>query len=260
MASFLTTSGYFLVALILLSIITLMSALTLYKTRRIHLATYALKEDLNQTKAETEQLFRQIQALLAIEKLLRLPKALPPMRGWAGSPDFLLRTAEEIFSRTPKIVMECSSGVSTLISARALQITGKGHVFSLEHDPVYAEKTRQLLHDHGLKEWATVLDSPLRETDVSSTPWYSLEAIPSSLQLIDILVVDGPPGTTGPLARYPALPLLHSRLNDSALIIVDDAARDDEQAMLSRWQQEFPDFKQIKVYCEKGCALLERVV
>lgn len=231
-------------------------ALLLHKTRKIHLTTYHLVSDAARTRKETEALFSQIQALLALERKLSLPEALPAVRGWAGSPDFLLRIADEIQERKPEVVMECSSGVSTLVVARCLQINGKGHVFSLEHDPEYAGATRKLLDKYGLVEWATVLDAPLVTTH-TETPWYQEESIPQDLESIDMLIVDGPPAAVAPLARFPAVPRLSSRMATTSLIIMDDANRDDETEIVKRWLQMFPMLSYTDGRCEKGCALLE---
>ncbi|CAI8966344.1 class I SAM-dependent methyltransferase [Methylocaldum szegediense] len=232
-------------------------ALCFYKVRKIHLASYQIVSDLAKIRRETDSLFNQIQALLALERKLGLPEALPPMRGWAGSPDFLLNVANEILVRKPKIIMECSSGVSTIVAARCAQINGIGHVYSLEHDPEYSNATRKLLAQYGLSDWATVLDAPL-VTKVTATPWYDEEVIPQSLKAIEILIIDGPPSSIAPLARYPALPRLRERMAVNSLIIADDTFRPDEQEMLRRWQVEFPEFRQRQVYSEKGCTLLER--
>lgn len=231
-------------------------ALLLYKTRKIHLATYNLVTDTARVHKEIDVLFSQIQALLALERKLALPQALPPLRGWAGSPDFLLRIASEIEERKPGAVLECSSGVSTLVVARCLQMNGKGHVFSLEHDPSYATTTRKLLGKYNLSDWATVLDAPL-ETKHTETPWYREESIPKDLGPVDMLIIDGPPATVAPLARFPALPRLLSRLSTTSLIVMDDANRDDETEIVNRWLQMFPMLLHRDGYCEKGCALLE---
>jgi predicted O-methyltransferase YrrM len=233
-------------------------AVTLYKVRKIHLATYSLSSDINAIRQETDSLFRQIQALSALERKLGLDQPLPPLRGWAGSPDFLLVVANEIDARKPKVIMECSSGASTVVCARMLQRLGKGHVYSLEHDETYAIATERIVASHSLSAWVTVIRAPLAATD-TSTPWYSSSAIPRDLGGVDLLVVDGPPSPIGPLARYPALPRLVDVLSPNAAIIVDDAKRDDEQAMLARWHREFPTFSQTPVDCEKGCVILTRI-
>lgn len=243
------------VLLLLLALLALM-ALVLHKMRRVHLATYQLLDDVVATRREASALFGQIQALLALERKLGLAEALPPMRGWAGSPDFLLVVADEVLARKPQTVMECSSGVSTLVVARCLQMNGAGHVYSLEHEPDYANKTRRLLGRYGLADWATVLDAPL-QTKHTDTPWYAEEAIPADLALVEILIVDGPPSPTAPLARFPALPRLLPRLANDALIILDDADREDEREMVRRWKQQFPKLRETEVSCEKGCVMIK---
>jgi hypothetical protein len=235
-------------------------AFTLYKVKKIHLATYRLTEDARIVRNETLALFSQLQALLALERRLVLPKALPATRGWAGSPDFLLVVLETILSRRPTTVLECSSGVSTLVAARALQMNGKGHVYSLEHDAHHAAKTRKLLDEYGLHAWASVIDAPLVTTSFPSA-WYSPDRLPADLDSIDMLVVDGPPSATGALARYPALPALADRLHGNTVVLADDTEREDERATLLRWKSEFPEFRQEDMHCEKGCVMLtnERV-
>ena len=44
--------------------------------------------------------------------------------------------------------------------------------------------------------------------------------------------------SSGPLARYPALPLLRDRCAPGARFILDDAARPDEKAIINRWTRE----------------------
>jgi hypothetical protein len=60
-----------------------------------------------------------------------------------------------------------------------------------------------------------------------------------SLSSIDMLIVDGPPQATQALARYPALPLLFSRLNDTAIIVLDDFNSTAQQEIVKMWIQEF---------------------
>lgn len=231
--------------------------ISLHKIKKIHLSSFELLNDSKCIKRETEALFSQIQALLALERKLHLQDALPPMRGWAGSPDFLLKTAEEALRRKPTTVMECSSGTSTVVLARCLQLNGSGHVYSLENSPEFAVKTRALLAQHGLSDWATVLDAPL-VSKATPTPWYDESAIPTELPAIDMLVVDGPPASTAPLARYPALPRLHSRMSANCILMLDDADRVDEIEIVKRWQSEFSDFERSHLGCEKGLVLMSR--
>lgn len=226
---------------------------TLHKVRRIHLATFPLLAAMDATRRESHSIFPQIQALLSLERRLALPDALPAMRGWAGSPDFLLFVADTARERKPRTVLECSSGVSTVVLARCMQKNDSGHVFSLEHSPEYAERTRQMLEFHGLAAWATVIDAPL----TGAQPWYSLENLPTDIGPIELLVVDGPPAASAPLARQSALPRLLDRLADHAAIILDDAARPDEQQIIRQWLESYPSLTASTIPAEKGCVLIE---
>lgn len=243
-------SGY-IISLELVLIIIL-----LFKIIRIHKVVLGIQETSLLGLRESEETFSQIQSFWALEKKLGLTETLPKMRKWAGSPDFLLFVADEVLARKPSVVMECSSGVSTVVVARCLQLTGFGHVYSLEHDPIFAEKTRQMLKKYNVLEWATVIDAPLT-SEHTATPWYSEAAIPSNLPLVDMLIVDGPPTATAPLARYPALPRLISRMTDRFIIFVDDANRADEIEMVRLWRELYPSLHCTQIDCEKGLVMLE---
>src|SRR6185295_577572 len=78
------------------------------------------------------------------------------------------------------------------------------------------------------------------------------------IEPIDLLVVDGPPGDVGDLARYPALPLLHERLSDNAVILLDDASRRDMRLILDLWLREFDNFDLERIDTEKGAAILRK--
>lgn len=138
-----------------------------------------------------------------------------------------------------------------------MQINGGGHVYSLEHEAQFAEATRRLLRDYGLQDFASVIDAPL-QSEGSQSPWYSLDGLPDSLPPVDVLVVDGPPASGAPLARYPALPRLKSRLAAKCSVFVDDADRPSEQETIRRWLHESPEFSAEKVSCEKGLTVLRR--
>ena len=231
--------------------------LTLHKVRRVHLHAFELLEHGRVTRVEVEHLFAQLQSLSLLERTLAMQQPLPPTRGWAGSPDFLLFAARHALAHKPKIAVECGSGVSTVVLARCMQLVGHGHLFSLEHEPVYAQKTRELLLEHGLEAWADVIDAPLKAI-ATSTAWYDEAMFPDAMRGIDLLVVDGPPDDVARLARYPALPRLLSRMAEHFTVIVDDAARPDETEMVARWKQEVPGTTSSSAPAEKGLAIVCR--
>jgi len=241
--------------LFLLAAMVAIGLLTLHKVRSIHKSTYRLLEDVAEVRRESEALYGQIQATASLQHVLQLTAPLPAMRGWAGSPDFLLHLAEHLQQHKPQAVLECSSGVSTLVAARCLQLNGQGHVWSLEHDAEFAGKTRALIARHGLSDWATVLDAPL-EPDSEGRRWYGDAVLPAAMGPVGVLVVDGPPQSTGPLARAPAFERLRSRLAPGAHIFVDDADRPDEQAMVAQWLQAEPRLNVERPPAEKGLAVV----
>jgi len=229
------------------------------KITRIDRATWDLPAMLDEKINLAElRLYRQIEALTALNALIRPVLPLPPLRAWAGSPDFLLELARCVMLKKPSVIVECSSGASTVVAARCCQLNGSGHVYSLEHERVFAEATRERLREQGLVGWATVIDAPLEVGIVSgdSYSWYTLHDLPD--QPIDLLVVDGPPASLGPLARYPAGPKLLPRLSGRGLVLVDDADRTDERQIVQRWQDEFPALKARHVIAEKGLVVLEQ--
>lgn len=201
-------------------------------------------------------LFSQIEALNGIYLDLGFKKSLPLTRGWAASPDFLYQIAGHALSEKPQTIVECGSGVSTLILARSVQINGTGHVYSLEHLPEYAQRTRNTLNKHGIAECATVIDAPLRTVQLNGKDWrwYSVDNLPDIG--IDMLVIDGPPESTSKLARYPVGPILFNRVKNRGTVFLDDASRPDEREIIKLWMQENPALHQEVRDCEKGCVIL----
>lgn len=229
----------------------------LHKVQHMHKMTYVLATESSETHREVLSLYAQLQSLAALERRLSLADPLPPLRGWAGSPDFLLQVALEVGRSRPYCVLECSSGVSTLVVARSLQQVGHGHVYSLEHEPRFAEQTRSLLRQHGLTDWATVIDAPL-EVGEDGRTWYRVSALPQTVRDVALLVIDGPPASVGPLARYPALPRLRERLAPSFALLLDDAGREDECEVVRRWCSEWPALQLQQLPAEKGLVRLVR--
>lgn len=210
------------------------------------------------TRRHADRLFRQLEALQSLHQLIEVRRALPPSRGWAASPDLLLTYVEEILAQNPRCVVECGSGLSTVWAAYAVQsLGGSGRVVALDHDAEFAEKTRAMLAEHGLSELAEVRHAPLTPVDLpaGSWPWYDTAAL-KDVQDVGVVLVDGPPKPTAVQARYPAIPVLREQLVPGAVVLVDDTAREDEQAILQRWVAEWPELTCEQLPYEKGAARL----
>lgn len=206
---------------------------------------------------ESARLYGQLEALGAIRDALDGRIAVPSTTDWAASADLLRELVMVVMARRPKVVVETGSGTSTVVVAGCLERLGEGHLWALEHLPSYASETRELLAVGGLGGRATVVDAPLVDVRLGADTWswYDLSALPA-IGPIDLLFVDGPPGDTGPLARYPALPVLLDRLAPDAAIIIDDGARPDERAMVARWCAEVPGITVRQLRTQKGGTLL----
>lgn len=193
------------------------------------------------------QSFRQVQSdtLREVEALLRLRSEYPVqfdtplLGGFALSPRGMWHLLTVVREHRPDTIVELGSGLSTLYLTRCTAGMPGTVIYSLEHDESYLAATRDVLQQHEAEDAVTLVHAPLVTTDVAGEPypWYRL---PSSLpESIDLLVVDGPPGRTGSLARMPAMACLFDRLTVGAIVILDDADRDDERAIARSWEQEY---------------------
>lgn len=208
-----------------------------------------------ETSIEDRQTRHAIWQLNQVEALVQLyggaidvdtrPTPMPLSGGWAMDPANIVAMLDLIQRRRPEVVVEIGSGTSTAWTARLLRRMGTGRVIAIDHDAYFADATRAVIDRLGLSASVDIRVVDLVPAGIQDheTPWYDITTL-SDITTIDVLVVDGPPQRTGPLARYPALPLLYERLSDNALVIMDDASRDDERSILRRWVDEFPAMRE----------------
>jgi len=218
-----------------------------------------IEERLCKNRDDAAEHYRQIEALCSVYSAIRPTIPLPPMRGYAISPDFAGLLISMATERRPRLVVETGSGVSTLILAYCLRRLGRGRVLALEHDADYAARTADTIRKHNLSDVATVIHAPLTRTRVDGCDgrWYDLSAL-ADHPAIDMLVIDGPPGETQKMARYAALPLLWKCLARDAIILIDDYRRQDERRMVDLWLARYPGLCREVFPTETGAAVLRR--
>jgi predicted O-methyltransferase YrrM len=221
-------------------------------------------DTLRQAKAdiqkETRQTFSQLEALQNLKDVLPATDLLPPTRGWAASPDLLMVLVDLVITERPSLIVECGSGASTLWMALALRrFEIDGRIVSLEHDPIFGAKTRDLLARHKVLDLVELRDAPLESysLDGENYSWYATRAW-EDLKGIDLLFVDGPPAATGDRARYPGLPLLSESLSPVATVVLDDLIVPDMQEVLRLWLDAYPEFGSEILPLEKQAAVLRR--
>lgn len=186
-------------------------------------------------------------------ELLHLNSGVPYSEHWSAAADFLKLLVDEVIIQGPQSIVECGSGVSTLMLAAACRENGGGSVASLEHQHEYASDMRDVIAAYELQEFAKIIDAPLVDTHLNDRAyqWYSLEKMDQ--HSIDMLVIDGPPGKLQRHSRYPALPLFYQCFAKGATILLDDAARADEQEIARSWQSEFKNLNGNFIDNERGC-------
>jgi predicted O-methyltransferase YrrM len=193
--------------------------------------------------------YRQTQALIQLTQLLDFKSPIPPTRSWAASPDLLLTITEIVRKYRPGLVVELGSGVSTLVAAKA----GARKVVSIDNSDEFGGKTISLLKDHKVRG-VDVRIAPLQPYANGFT-WYDTSMI-KDLKKIDLLIIDGPPGSKNPEARYPALAEFKDKLSSKAVIIIDDVHREGERKLAEDFAKGMPNHQLVILDHEKGTAVI----
>ena len=235
---------------------TTLATLTTGRDRSARLATRGVVAD------ATLSLGNRLQATQNLFALVAPCGPVPQLVGYVASPDVLLVLVGKFLALRPSLTVECGSGTSTLFLALAAQQHGvDGRIVSLENNLEYAEGTRALLAEHGVGHLAEVRHAPLTPTSLPDHegPWYDPAAL-EDLHDIGLAFVDGPPGTIGPQARYPMVPLLVDRFAPRCAILLDDANRREEQGVTERWTTRLDGFGYRFLPLTRGAGLFERDV
>jgi predicted O-methyltransferase YrrM len=208
----------------------------------------------------SEEKFQRLEEFIALNEVLNPRYPLPALTKSTVTPALANIISRTIATQKPKVILECGSGVSTLIVCYCLSRNGSGHVYSLDHMDEYAQITRDTLHLHHLSEYGTVYVADLVDVHIDDREmtWYNPEVL-GSISDIDLLIVDGPPGHLSKMARYPAIPILLNKLKEGAIILVDDYDRPDEKSMVKEWCDKY-GFTILHEYdVEKGACALRRI-
>ena len=244
-----------LAAVVLLVAVLAVQVLTLKRLRQLHakqerfarrqarqakrLSTTAQGQRGAISRTQTQTLI-QVQSLLDLYSLVTPRTSMPSTHGWAASPSTMQAVVRSVLDDKPSTVVECGSCSSSVWIGYALERNGRGRCISLEDDAGYAETTRALVRSHGLEHVVEVRVAPLKDVSVDGEvfSWYDTDAL-ADVTDIDLAFVDGPPGTVGPLCRFPALPLMSKHCSDGAVFILDYTVRSDEQEIARRWTAEY---------------------
>jgi predicted O-methyltransferase YrrM len=202
-----------------------------------------------ENKKQSMIAYRQTEAFIQLSNLMQFKSAIPATRSWAASPDLLLLISETVKKNKPALVVELGSGVSTLVCAKS----GARKVISIDNSEQYGGKTRDLLKEHKVRG-VEIRIAPLRPY-ANGSEWYEVSAL-KDLKKIDLLIVDGPPGSKNPEARYPALKEFKDKLSAKAIVIIDDVNRDGERKLAEDFAKALPNHTLTILDHEKGTAII----
>ena len=124
---------------------------------------------------------------------------------WSPSVEYVVDSLQ--YARQTKgPVLECGSGLSTLLLGIVAQCAGKV-VWTLEHNRLWSDNVKNNLAKYGIKSVRLCLNE-LR--DYNNFCWYDppFTQMPDNFSLV---VCDGPPGET-PGGRYGLLPIMQNKL------------------------------------------------
>ncbi|WP_205697904.1 class I SAM-dependent methyltransferase [Conexibacter sp. SYSU D00693] len=174
-----------------------------------------------------------LEAWQVLRPLLDAGPYLPWSSG-ALRPAALVRACNEVVLGDRRAVVECGSGMSTVVLARLLRQREAGQLVALEHDEGWAQRVHDLLRREALQDRARVVHAPLD----GDPPWYAEAALDDLPMAIDLLLVDGPPAYLpgDEHRRAPALTTLDDRLAHGATVVLDDIDRPGERAVLEGWE------------------------
>lgn len=151
--------------------------------------------------------------------------------GWSASSDYLTSCIDRALT-SPGPILECGSGLSTILIGAVAHQRGINY-WVLEDSQEWADKVQKCLIRYGFSS-VKLCTKPLK--NYVDYCWYDppLKSMPAAFSLI---VCDGPAGST-PGGRYGLVPVMRNQLSKDCVILLDDAGREEELSIVSRWKSE----------------------
>lgn len=197
--------------------------------------------------------YSQIESLFSIFSILNITKPLPSFRGWSISPDFANIIIQKILEKKPGNILECGSGVSSLIISYLIKDKNWGNLVSFEHDKEFAVRTKELLKSHDVSGKTIIHAMDLIDYNLENNhwKWYDTSVLNQDMKF-DLIIIDGPPAYIHPKSRYPSLFLLDKHLNIGGIILLDDCLRENDNNIVKQWMKNFSNYSSEWFNTEKG--------
>ena len=216
---------------------------------------------------------KQLESFISLQNYLISESQLLNFHGWPISPDIALFLVQKIEENNYDLVIEFGSGTSTLLMSKVLKqraLKSPEHpsprLVTFEHNEKYFNQTLQALKQQSTEDQVDLVYAPLEpfSFEDETFSYYSCkekfqalrEALENKTQKV-LVLVDGPPGATGPLARFPVLPYLLTSFPDQQIhMVLDDYDRADEKAIVKKWEELLEEksiaFQSESIPSEKG--------
>ncbi|QBY03542.1 hypothetical protein E2K93_03730 [Thalassotalea sp. HSM 43] len=235
---------------------------------------------------------KQIESYIGVQNYLENGTVGLDYHGWPISSDIALFLLNKVETNNYDLVIEFGSGTSTMLFAQAMKnLTNRSEndfkrisvdaensqylashqdlpkkVVTFEHNKKYFDKTSKSLVNSNFDDVVELVHAPLVDYKVGEKNYlyYSCESMLQQIKQIFngrtakiLILIDGPPATTGPLARFPAIPMILNNLANHQLdIVLDDYNRQEEKEIVDGWKKIFEErfitYEEEVVNCEKG--------
>lgn len=220
----------------------LKSKIELFRTKVEELSSNT-KENVNfisrRITQESNINYNRIDALLSILNTIETSHSLPIMRSWTISSEYGLDLINTYIDHDGTSI-DIGSGISSLLLGYVKKEKGgKRRVISIEHSEEYFEASKVELEKHGLIDHVEIYYCPLIDYTLEGKTWkwYDISKI-DNISNVSLISVDGPPGSTQDLTRYPALPILKDFITENTIVFLDDAYRKEEKEIAEQWEKE----------------------
>ena len=209
----------------------------------------------NVVKNNSANAARQVQSYIGMQEYLgtgNLPAFNSESHSWPVAADFALFLMQRLVLEQYDLVVEFGSGMSTVTVARTLAMEAErtgvppARFISFDHLNHYYQQTQAYLSQVGVGHVVELVLAPLKDwqaPDGQVQSYYDCDDALSELARIHgstirriLVIVDGPPASTGPQARYPAGPVVVQHFPAARIdFLMDDYIRDDEKEVAQRW-------------------------
>ena len=210
-------------------------------------------------KKEVANAVKQVGDFICLQNYFQtggFPDIQVEINGWPVSSDFMLYLVKLIDRNDYDIIIEFGSGSSTFAIAKTLhnmalrrQDKAPADFVSFEHLEHFYQQTLAQIAHAGLADVVQLHLTPLADyaaPNGSHYPYYACQPVLAGLANMHpnkplrlLVVIDGPPESTGKHARYPAGPLTLEYFEAASIdLLLDDAGRVDEKEIVALWETD----------------------